>query len=98
MLSISILLIAALFLLNVNISHQQSGCSYASNFDSDGPALSAASLVFSLNECCLSCQVNQLCQAWTYVCLQGFNQGYCVLKTSLGNLSPCNGSKNKKTI
>lgn len=90
-----ILLISIIVLFsNVDKSYQQlNACSYVSQFDSTGTALGAASIVASINECCLLCQVNAQCQSWTFACAPNSNQGYCFLKSSVGQLYPCGGSK-----
>jgi hypothetical protein len=76
-----------------NSFQQLNACSYVSNMDSTGTALGAANMVSSINECCLLCQVNSQCQAWTFACAPNSNQGYCFLKANVGQLYPCGGSK-----
>jgi hypothetical protein len=90
-----LLLISVIVLLEkINLSYQQlNQCSYVSHFDSTGTALGAANIVASINECCLLCQVNAQCQSWTFACAPNSNQGYCFLKSSVGQLYPCGGSK-----
>lgn len=89
-----LIVIASILVINVNFSQQQQACSYVSNFDSTGTALGSANIVYSLNECCLSCQINAQCQSWTYACSPGSSFGYCFLKSSVGQLYPCSGSNN----
>jgi hypothetical protein len=88
-----LILIASILVLNINFSQQQQSCSYVSNFDSTGTALRSANTVYSLNECCLSCQIDSQCVSWTYACAPNSNVGYCFLKSSIGQLYPCSGSR-----